>query len=285
MSGWREHDRDGPPRPAPSAEWSDARGRKLAALRVPPPSPQRVARRLVGLAVGYQRGFIESGARVMVEGRPDAAEALLRAFEEAREAIIEWVWAEELLPDLSLDEGLAVVTETGRLPDEIHADLSWNGEAAVPLLWALGLLDAMPPYDWNPPTPPIRQHVPPRQSIPGFIGSAKLRAQAEIEAARNVAELWHWRARTTQLQREQPGHMVAGDWFRREVLANVARSSAERGDFPAAIDGDFPAFGKAYTALDEEQYGFCARLAQARHRALNWLCGYAERWDAVPTDT
>jgi hypothetical protein len=30
---------------------------------------------------------------------------------------------------------------------------------------------------------------------------------------------------------------------------------------------------------------FCHALAEDRHRALNWLCGYAERWDDVPLDT
>jgi hypothetical protein len=143
----------------------------------------------------------------------------------------------------------------------------------------------MPPYDWNPPTPPIRQYVPGRESIAGFVESATLRRQAEIEAARNVAELWHWRARTTQLQRQQPDHMVASEWFRREALPEIAGRAAERGIFVAALHGDFPAFGKPYAALDDEQYGYCARLAQARHRALNWLCGYAERWDDVSIDT
>jgi hypothetical protein len=54
---------------------------------------------------------------------------------------------------------------------------------------------------------------------------------------------------------------------------------------PTAIDGDFPAFGKAYSALTEREFVHCAWIAVGRHRALNWLCGYAENWDEVPTDT
>jgi hypothetical protein len=28
-----------------------------------------------------------------------------------------------------------------------------------------------------------------------------------------------------------------------------------------------------------------ASIARERHRAFNWLCGYAADWDRVPTDT
>jgi hypothetical protein len=55
--------------------------------------------------------------------------------------------------------------------------------------------------------------------------------------------------------------MVNRNWYRREVLPDIAAWAAARSDFPAAIDGD------------------------PRHRALNWLCGYAEHWDDVPIDT
>jgi hypothetical protein len=37
--------------------------------------------------------------------------------------------------------------------------------------------------------------------------------------------------------------------------------------------------------LSDDEYSYCRSLAVERHKALNWLCGYAERWDKVPTDT
>ena len=72
-------------------------------------------------------------------------------------------------------------------------------------------------------------------------------------------------------------------------LDAIARQSATlaftEGSIPAPVDGDFPAFGKAYRDLDDDEYARATSIALERHRALNWLCGYASDWDNVPTDT
>ena len=48
---------------------------------------------------------------------------------------------------------------------------------------------------------------------------------------------------------------------------------------------DFPAFGKAYRNLSEDEYEQATSIAMERHLALNWLCGYDSDWDETPTDT
>ena len=65
----------------------------------------------------------------------------------------------------------------------------------------------------------------------------------------------------------------------------AAARAYDEGSIPAPIDGDFPAFGKAYRALDAEHAGELGSAAVERHHALNWLCGRGADWDKVPTDT
>lgn len=52
-----------------------------------------------------------------------------------------------------------------------------------------------------------------------------------------------------------------------------------------AIDGDFPAFDKAYREATAEESEVLRSIALERHYTLNWLCGMGEDWDEVPTDT
>src|SRR3954452_4184860 len=79
-----------------------------------------------------------------------------------------------------------------RLPSEDTAviDAVWRGEALGTLLWALQLTE-LPPYD---------EPFDPEEIAAIELGDAKLREDEEIELERESARLWHWRARTTELQ-------------------------------------------------------------------------------------
>lgn len=162
-------------------------------------------------------------------------------------------------------------------------DASWRTEALGVLVWAVGRLPSLPAWD----TQFDQQAV----IVPlGLLGNSPLltesplRPQEEIEAARDVAELWHWRARTTQLQQRPGVELPAGQTFE-EIISMSARGALEAGDIAGVIDDDFPAFGKAYHALDRDEYAIATSIAQERHFALNWLCGYSRDWDETPTDT
>ena len=63
--------------------------------------------------------------------------------------------------------------------------------------------------------------------------------------------------------------------------------SASDGAFEAPIENDFPAFGMPFRAVDQAQLFSLISIARERHKAFNWLCGYApeNRWDETPTDT
>lgn len=72
-----------------------------------------------------------------------------------------------------------------------------------------------------------------------------------------------------------------------DLAQDAAMAAQERNVFPATIDGDFPAKGKAYRNLTEMEWSEVRSIAMERHKTLNWLCGYAPGncWDETPTET
>src|SRR5436190_18189119 len=76
--------------------------------------------------------------------------------------------------------------------DPAVVDAVWQAEGLGVLLWALGRL-GLPPYDL------AFDHD---RLLAAPLDGATLRPAAEIEQARQTARLWHWRARTSELQQE-----------------------------------------------------------------------------------
>jgi hypothetical protein len=164
-----------------------------------------------------------------------------------------------------------------RLPDEDPAvvDAVWHGEALGTLLWALQLME-LPPYD---------EPFDPEEVAEVELGEAKLRHPEEIELERESARLWHWRARTTELQAaggvELPERYATFD----QLIAATAMRGFEQGVLPAPMRGDFRAYGKVYRQLTPDQHTEAHSIAVERQHALNWLCGEGRSWDDVPLDT
>jgi hypothetical protein len=151
----------------------------------------------------------------------------------------------------------------------------WQGEGLGVLLWAFSLVDLAPydrPFDYES-----------LLQVTG--GDAELRPLEEIDAARETAQLWHWRARTSEILAQQqpalPAHWQSFD----QLVAATAMRGHQRGLLPRPLRGDFPAFGTVYRHLNADQHAEALSIAWERHRALNWLCGFGENWDDVPTDT
>ena len=81
--------------------------------------------------------------------------------------------------------------------------------------------------------------------------------------------------------------VLAGGLTIDKVLQISSARAAQNGAFPAPIGDDFPAFGKPYRELTNEEFSIATSVATERHRALNWVSGRAPRnsWAETPTDT
>jgi Domain of unknown function (DUF4272) len=193
-----------------------------------------------------------------------------------------WMKGEGLWDALSPRERTLLEKPLGGWSNQEMADGQWRQEALAVLLWALQPAGELPEYDRQAFTTGIMDSLPPPSAIAKFTARAKLRDGSEITNGRDIAELWLWRARTTQLQLSH-GTPPKGLTF--EVLIAMTAKKAEQDRLFVAISNDFPAFKKAYSQLSDDEWNTMRSIAQERLYAFNWLCRYAEDWDAVPTDT
>jgi hypothetical protein len=154
-------------------------------------------------------------------------------------------------------------------------DAVWRGEALGTLLWALGLLD-LPGYD---------QPFDTEEVAAATFDDARLRDLDEIDLERESARLWHWRARTSEIQAngvvELPERYATFD----QLIAATAMRGFEQGLLPTPMRGDFRAYGKVYRHLAPEQLAEAHSIAAERQHALAWLCGEGDTWADVPLDT
>jgi hypothetical protein len=164
-----------------------------------------------------------------------------------------------------------------RLPSHEPAvvDAVWCGEALGTLLWSLHLLE-LPPYDRPFDTDEVVQ---------ANAAAGELRDPDELELERDSARLWHWRARTTELQQSGVLQLPARYSSFDQLIAATAMRGHDEGLLPVPIRGDFPAYGKVYRHLTPEQHAEVHSIAAERHHALNWLAGEGTSWNDVPLDT
>lgn len=173
-----------------------------------------------------------------------------------------------------------------RISTQQRIDASWLAESIASFLWALQMIPELPAYDREAdPTLTSRLRS---ESIPELITQARLRPKRDIEKQRQIAELWHWRARTRYLQEQGPlDGESEGIPAIEEIIEKIANRDARIGLLPTPIAGDFPALRKPYRDLSSQEFATLGSISQERHKAFNWLCGYSPtgRWADTRTDT
>ncbi|MBI2682845.1 MAG: DUF4272 domain-containing protein [Acidobacteriales bacterium] len=244
-------------------------------------TPRQAAERLCALTAILRRTDIERTFQPEDDEKIDE-EACQQALEDEND-LRGWLDARKLWGLLSPREVELLQTPMGLWSRQQILNGLWRLESAGILLWTLGDLPACPPFDENFPPEDIHPMLPWFRDVETFFSVAILREEDEIRATRDLAELWHWRARTSQVARSPKKYGVTVG-----QLQEIVRRSADAGERDhlfTPIDHDFPAFQKPYRELNEDQLWMATSIALERHYILNWLCGYAEEWDDVPTDT
>ncbi len=191
------------------------------------------------------------------------------------------LWAE-----MSKDERKFIQTDVMETTERQRIDASWLAESMLCLLWALGKVEPLPGYDEETSFETIKVHT--SGSVQELVKTATLRLPQEIDEQRDLAELWHWRCRTRKLLDAGRIPAVLEDGLTMEkVIEMSASKAAEAHAFKAPIGKDFPAFGKPFRDMDATEFASVTSISQERHKAFNWLCGYApgNQWAETPTDT
>lgn len=244
-----------------------------------PPSAQEVVYRSFVLKhiIRYARDLRAAGdvaPEQLDELRAEAADAL-----------------EPFVESISEDERFFLICPAFELPQEQTLAAISRIDALRMLVWAIGLRSAIPAYDAiaDMSLLDISDNLVSDQ----FLVIARLRPAAEIERARGIAELWHWRSRTRQLLETgdappiPPGMSKLGVRTYSDLIRWTAQQSLRDGIIDVVAGGDFVAYGKPYRDLTNSEWQRVRQTTVERHHALNWLCGYApnNQWDETPTDT
>lgn len=195
-------------------------------------------------------------ATVLV-AEPDATDEVVEATEE----LTEWIVEDGLGPSLTDAERELLHLPLDEWSEQQRIAAASRGEALGVLLWALSVVDDMPP--WDEPFDAVEE-APLGDTPEELIERARLRPAEELERARDLADLWHWRA------------TAAGKDL--DVLGGTARAAYDAGDIPEPISGDFPAFDKAYRELAPDEADLVRAIAAERREALAWLCGQGADW-------
>jgi len=200
--------------------------------------------------------------------------------------VVQQVKEAGLWADMNSDERNFMQAGMREVDRQALLDASWLAEPLACLGWALNNIARVPPYD---------QQVDPKtfedlfkEPLTEILPKVSLRSAEEIREERDLADLWHWRSRTRQLQ--ESGRMparIGGKLTMEEVIQMSSTKAAENGAFPAPIGHDFPTFGKPYREASPDEFSTMTSISMERHRAFNWLCGYApsNRWYETPTET
>ena len=245
---------------------------------------QKAAKRLLCLRLFVVRAGLEHVIAQSPKEHTESRDLAIKVFAKENQKIYAKFKSDGLWKSLSRQETALLEKPMGGWTEQEITDGSWWAEALAVIEWALGEIDQIPPYDKEVDREAFSSKLKKIESYTRYVADAKLRPDAEIAKARDVAEFWLWRARTGQIQKDPKKYPLPKDVTLEEIISKAAAKGEEDGLFKA-IENDFPAFGKPFAKLSDDELWTMQSIAAERLYGLNWLCGYSEDWDEVPTDT
>lgn len=188
-----------------------------------------------------------------------------------------WMAQQGLFAKQTEDEKKLFRHELGRWDEDYLSQATWRVEALGVLLWALGIIDALPAYDTLFPTEEMLEAIPIYQPIRAFVTQAVLRPPGEIKRAHQVCTLWEWRSRAARLQQLDVAPPEGTTY--EELITRTARQAHRAGALPPLIEDDFPAFGKPYLRLTGKELSQARMIVVQRCTALHWLLNRDHPWE------
>lgn len=230
------------------------------------PAPEIARRVLILAALAEHLSFADGAAS-------DSDERAASTFD-----LREWLRDEGIWPDLTQDEVLLLAdgARSGEEPDQFSVQETIESLAA--LAWTLHLvpdLAADIPVDVESLVPALPH---PWDSTGAWMRDLNLRSLDDIATQREAAELWTWRLLTEDDLRE--AFEVEQEELR-AVIREAEREGRASGILPR---GGFRVQGRDISTLNLTERNTLLATSLARLRALNWVCGYGDRWDSVPLD-
>lgn len=181
-------------------------------------------------------------------------------------------WARTELQNWISDRELELLTvPIGELEDEDLAECDDALVSASTIAWALRAIPADEltiPQDGTAEKQAVEWAPEPWAKVRQLQSRVRLRSDEDLARERERWELWYWRATD------------AADNI--DALSEVVQEVTESTIIPI-VDGDFATSdGVPYSHLTADVQDDVAWLAELRLRALNWVCGFGDTWEASP---
>lgn len=236
------------------------------------PSPERVARRAMVLALMHYRASMEQF--------PGDAQ-----FEAFHGRLPTWVEQLALAPELEKQEHDFLRVPLGKADRQVAMDAGWRLEGLAVLAWALRRLD-LPAYD---------NEVDPRKAVASVgltdellsgmdtAAAKRLFREAELRPAWEIDQLAchitivHWRLRTYRLATKRMpfiGYLRAHPSFKENWLTGLR-----------LVGDDLAIEDKAIGDAPPDAVSQCTSIVMERHNAAHWLQGDHEVYSKVDTGT
>lgn len=199
---------------------------------------------------------------------------------EARFDLIAWLIDARAIDELTNFERGVLEARLGYLSEGERDRLIFSLESALPLAWALGLVEHSPAFPNPVEGRDLLPSLPePGQDVAKFRQQGELVSEEEAAAERELAEIWLWRLTS---ERDRRDEAAAGSQELHDVIFETIDEVLDAGyELVTATDGDFSLNGTSVRDLRPDQIDFAALIAEARLHSLNWLCGYGASWDDV----
>ncbi len=221
---------------------------------------------------------------LLIQNLKGNKEAIL-LHEKLQKTLLEWTKNNQLDKRLSRKERDLLYKPLGKLSQQDLVNISWREEALSTLLWAINKIPQIPPYDSESDHKSSIANLHIMGDLDHKINEIKTRSLDEIAKARDIAEGWHWRVRTQQIINEKQKVSLPAGITLEKIIEISATEHYKLGEIPTPINNDYPVFKKAFSDMNTEEYSLVKSITFERHYALNWICGYSDNWDTVPTDT
>lgn len=158
--------------------------------------------------------------------------------------------------------------------------LYWKYESVRPILFALGLVDSLHPYD----TIDRNDYrsllmIGPQHDFKKIIEKVTLLDPAEMEIQKEISMLWHWRAI------EANGSSTAVDDWKSAITKSFGNDYEKISSRLSFVKGDFALKKKPVRSLPKEKVQELLLIAENRQRSFEWLVDQSVSWDEVLTDT
>ncbi len=231
----------------------------------PPPDASTVARRALVLATVSCRGFIDND-----KANASGASGFAKKSKD-------WFYALGLDEDLSDWERKILSTEFGQLQERDRINASWLSEGLVILAWALGRVD-LPVFDLQcdpSATANALGFLQPESET--VLAKPSLRSSGELSEYNEFIYNVHWRIRDLSVNHRS---------YDFESLARKAWGEPVLRFGLKLTEKDIQIAGQPLSKAPENIWRGLSSITQERHRASNWLIGYAsEDFYEVTTDT